>query len=384
LEEIAIISAGGMRDALGMLDQLSSSNENITVEKVSSNFGSVSTKKLDEIIGCIETNDSEKLINILGNIQNSGTNYTVFIDKMILELRKNAIGLKTGKYKHRLFYEDIYNMIFDLNELLSNKNIGLNPYVLIEIVLLKYINKENNKLSTSNSSSNYFPGNNLNVFQEDKLDKSGNNIESKNEDNDDKKYFPGNNFDNVNGLKSDLGNNTEALGNNLDNQQSADKQEYSVSIDVNVRINNCFVDASKDEKKWFVDDKVNFLNYLLGKDRGLVSLLADINVLAASAKYVLIQSKNPDTNNLINQEVDKIESYYKKYSKKDVRFAAVNDDLWKKEVEKYRLNLKNKIKYNYIEEKILSSENISDNDESMDVDDIEKVASEIFDSFEIE
>ena len=87
----------------------------------------------------------------------------------------------------------------------------------------------------------------------------------------------------------------------------------------------------KDEKKRFVEDKVNFLNYLLGKDRGLVSLLADISILAASNRYVLIQSKNPNTNALINQDIDKIEKYYKKYSKNDVRFAAVNDDLWKKD-----------------------------------------------------
>ena len=383
LEEIAIISAGGMRDALGMLDQLSSSNESIDVDIVSSNFGSVSTKRIDEIIGCIENNDSNKLIEILGNIQDSGTNYTVFIDKLILELRKNAVGLKTGKYKHRLYYDDIYNLIFDLNELLSNNTISVNPYVLIEVVLLKYINKESNQLSTTNSIQNYFPGNNFEIKNDNAQPILGNNFDENKSNDKDVTYFPGNNSKDVDVKDKSLGNNPESLGNNLINQQSDDKVDSNISIDVNIRINNCFVDASKDEKKRFVEDKVNFLNYLLGKDRGLVSLLADISILAASNKYVLIQSKNPNTNALINQDIDKIEKYYKKYSKNDVRFAAVNDDLWKKEVENYRINKKNKIQYTYMEESVLSTSDKLDQVDKLDVSDIENVAKEIFDSYEI-
>ena len=190
-------------------------------------------------------------------------------------------------------------------------------------------------------------------------------------------------MDDKNIKEESLGNKTEVLGNNEDNQQTDDKIDNLFSIDVNVRVNNCFVDASKDEKKRFIEDKVKFFNYLMKKDRSLVSLLADIEVLAASSSYVLIQSKSPGTNDLINQEIDKIESYYKKYSKRDVKFAAINNDLWKKEVEKYRINLKNKIKYTYMEENILKSNDNVEEFDKIDVSDIENVAREIFDSYEI-
>ena len=356
LDEIALISAGGMRDALGILDQLSSGNNEITADIVTSNFGSVSTSRIDEIIDSIFLGNIDELVRLLDDIQERGTNYSVFIEKLIFELRKYAINIKTGMSKYDYNYDDIYNIIVDLNDLLGKLNINVNPFVLIEITLLKYIKKQNNShLSTSNGINNYFPGNNLNNKQPVEL---------------------GNNQISIPEKASKKAASTKTLGNKT-------KTAKEVSIDVSIRINNCFVDASKDEKNKVTSSWMDFMNYLMDNDRNLVSLLADSHILAASGKYSLLQSKNESTNDLINMEIDKIEKYYKSFSDIDMLFAAVNDDLWKKEVEKYRINLKNKIKYKYIDEKVLSSD-IETSDNDIDVDEIEKVASEIFDSYEIE
>ena len=356
LDEIALISAGGMRDALGILDQLSSGNNEITADIVTSNFGSVSTSRIDEIIDSIFLGNIDELVRLLDDIQERGTNYSVFIEKLIFELRKYAINIKTGTSEYDYNYDDIYNIIVDLNDLLGKLNINVNPFVLIEITLLKYIKKQNNShLSTSNDINNYFPGNNLNNKQPVEL---------------------GNNQISIPEKASKKAASTKTLGNKT-------KTAKEVSIDVSIRINNCFVDASKDEKNKVTSSWMDFMNYLMDNDRNLVSLLADSHILAASGKYSLLQSKNESTNDLINMEIDKIEKYYKSFSDIDMLFAAVNDDLWKKEVEKYRINLKNKIKYKYIDEKVLSSD-IETSDNDIDVDEIEKVASEIFDSYEIE
>ena len=370
LEEIALISAGGMRDALGILDQLSSGNDEITADLVTSNFGSVSTKRIENIIKNIFLGNTSELISDLDEIQNQGTNYNIFIEKLILELRKKAIELKLGNNKYIYYYDDIFNIIVDLNELLGKLNINVNPYILIEITLLKYIKKDDKSINLStdiskNDSQNYFPGNNFGESD----NKNEQNVDDKNQE------------------INDLGNNLETdiekdkdLGNNLETEKNSSN---SIGFDVTIRINNCFVDASKDMKKELSSNWVEFMNYLMRIDRNMVSLLADSSVLASSGKYSLIQSKSEGTNNLINSEIDKLEKYFNDFSGNNVLFAAVNDDLWKKEVEKYRINLKNKIKYTYIEEKSLNSDSISVTDD-MDVDDIEKVASEIFDSYEIE
>ena len=67
-----------------------------------------------------------------------------------------------------------------------------------------------------------------------------------------------------------------------------------------------------------------------------------------------------------------------------LKFAALKDEFWKKEVEKYRLNRNNKIKYKYIDEE--SNSDLSDNETNKEVNnsDIEELAKDIFGSFEIE
>lgn len=372
LEEIALISAGGMRDALGMLDQLSSDDTEITLDMVSNYFGSVSVKKIDELLTCIEEDNSNKLLEILGNIKESGTNYSVFIEKLISELRRTAIDIKCGKAKHDMYFEDIYNMIFDLNECLSNLNINIDPYVLIEIVLLKYVNVGNNsdelaRASSSSVKKTMGNKNEFKVFGDKKEDKSKVLLESK-----PKKEIVEE--------KNDI-----ELTDDVEKGEVINSIEKKV-IDLNVRINNCFVNASKSQKNLISGSWVDFMNSLMAKDRSLISLLADTVILAASDKYVLIQSKIASTNELINNSIANLEKYYTDYSGNSYRFAAINEDLWIKETEKYRFNLKNKIKYSYIDEEDDSNSEISSSVEvkEANVDDIETVAKDIFGSFEVE
>jgi phosphopantothenoylcysteine synthetase/decarboxylase len=114
-----------------------------------------------------------------------------------------------------------------------------------------------------------------------------------------------------------------------------------------------------------------------------MSLLADTTILAASNTYVLIQSKINSTNELINNSIDDLGKYYEDYSGNKVKFAALTEEIWQKEMENYRNNIKNGIKYNYIEEKEEKSE--ESNDEIViDTDNIEDVAKDIFGSFEVE
>lgn len=366
VEEIALISAGGMRDALGMLDQLSNENGKISLEMVSSYFGSVSVKRIDELLTSIDNNNPDELISILGNIKESGTNYSVFIEKLIGELRKIAIDIKSGRSSYNFYYDDIYNMVFDLNECLSNINLNVDPYVLIEIVLLKYI-----KL-----------GNNSAAFKDEvepvKIEVSKSSSKSKKVESEDL----GNNLGNKNSPKNE---NSEVIqsNNEADTEDTKKDAGNKISINVDVRINNCFVEASKDMKHKVSASWVEFMNYLMSKDRILISLLADTSILAASSTYVLIQSKIDTTNELINDSINELEKRYLDFSGNKVNFAAVNVDLWQKETEKYRFNLKNKIKYNYIDETMDESTN-KDNQHSVDSSDIEDLAKDVFGTFEVE
>lgn len=353
LNEIALLSAGGMRDALGMLDQLSANDREITLEIVSDYFGSISAKKINELLTSIENANIDEFLESFKSIKESGTNYSVFIEKLIYELRKTAISLKTGKVKHDFCFNDIYGMIFDLNECLCNVNINIDPYVLIEIVLLKYINRLGNNIDNNSEVNNL--GNNKS--------NTGNNNKNM-----------GNNIDSINNKNDKLNNST---GNKVINKQE-------VKFDINIRINNCFVGASREQKSSISKSWIDFMNYLMAHDRQLVSMLADTIILAASDKYVLIESAIDSTNDLINANIRNLEQKYSDFAGNNLLFCAISEKIWSKEVEKYRINLKNKIKYSYMEE-----DNATDeiNDESLNIDDkedIEDVAREIFGTYETE
>lgn len=376
LEEIALISAGGMRDALGMLDQLANDDSEITLEMVSDYFGSVSVKKIDELLTSIEENNVEKLLEILKVVKESGTNYTVFIEKFISELRKTAIGIKSGKYKHDMYFDDIYSMIFDLNECLCNININIDPYVLIEIVLLKYINTGNN--------SRVGLGNNLDsTISVSSNDKKTVLSSSKNIKNEVDTVSTKNVGNNTNSDKNGEKEGSKSLENVVDKKKVIHKKK-SKTIDLNARTNNCFVECSKDIKVSFAKEWSDFVSSLLTKDKSLMSLLADTTILAASNTYVLIQSKINSTNELINNSIDDLGKYYEEFSGNKVKFAALTDELWKKEMENYRNNIKNGIKYNYIEEKEEFSGDSDIDEEVTKSDSIEDVAKDIFGSFEVE
>ena len=71
---IAKNSAGGMRDAVALLDQLSvlGQNEAITVNDVNEILGQISYDTIFEIAESISSNDTEKAINILNDIHDRG------------------------------------------------------------------------------------------------------------------------------------------------------------------------------------------------------------------------------------------------------------------------------------------------------------------------
>ena len=123
------------------------------------------------------------------------------------------------------------------------------------------------------------------------------------------------------------------------------------------------------------------MNYLMNEDRNIVSLLADTSVLAASNSYILIQSSVASTNELINNQISVLEGYYNDFSGNNYKFAAISDELWKEETEKYRFNLKNKIKYIYMED--VSTSEKKETKVSKKSDELEDIANDIFGSFDI-
>lgn len=101
LEYIASNSAGGMRDSIALLDQLSvlnSTNESISVDDINRLLGRLSFSSLTELFEYIVKSDSNLALEILNSIYNQGNEPSQILSNF-LEYLRNALVLKATESK---------------------------------------------------------------------------------------------------------------------------------------------------------------------------------------------------------------------------------------------------------------------------------------------
>ena len=329
LNEIAYLSSGGLRDALSILDQISTHNGTIEAEDITNMFGSVSTSKINQLIGLIEGNDAFELIEMVNDFKSNGVNFNVFVNKLISCLKDILINIKCDRYDGGLLFDDIYNLILDLNHCLLDSKNSIDPYSFVEILLLKYIKAENNNKKDNENQD----------IQDD--------------------YFPGNNSSEN---KCVIENNDEAI---VNKKQMSEKK-------IEIRINNCFVNAKKEYLSSVKEKWNDFIAYESNANKKLLSYIIDTDIVAMSDSYGILMNKLDSTVALINENIESLENDFKLFYGSECRFIALSDKDWQKNKQDYINNLKNGIKYSIIDEKFAENDDDSNNSE------LEQLATEIF------
>ena len=338
LREIAILSDGGLRDALSILDQISKNGEVITLELVSQEVGSISNKKIDDLIKSIDKKDLENFNKIFDEFYNNNLNYKVIIKKLIYSLSDISIKILNDESNWNLSFDDCKNMIFELNDLINKINININAYLLIKILLLNYFKKENVPIEAS---------------------KYGKNVELKSEKNLE-----------IDG-KKDIDFNRKNTFVNFNNNLKNINDDF-----INRRINNCFVNASKNnlisiQKIWS-----EFIKKIdVAQIKGLIS---DTQVVTASDSYAILITTINHQEIELNQNIDNIEKSFNNFFNKEYKLIFLNEEKWNIEKKKYINNLQKKYKYEFI------SEDIEENNDSED--EMTTIANNLFakDKIEIE
>ena len=342
LEEIAYISDGGMRDALSILDQLSSTSEKITINDVIEHFGSVSKKQVDDLYNLILENNVDNFDNIMKKFKECAIDYKVLIKKLLEKIELEALKSKKERDYQGLTYQDLKEMAFELADISNYINVSIDPYLLIEITLLKYFNKETNFTSRTNQNISR----EINE-QENEIKETPKNVVNKN--------------------KEDT---TKIISQEI----ISAKNSYEELI--KIRVNNCFVNAKKEYLQKVKDMWQNLLKKI--EDKSLLNLLIDCNVVTASDQIAVLTNVVDGTTNLINSRLNDIETLFNKEYNNLYKFIALTENEWNKEKQVYINNLKNKQVYHYIEEP--KSEEVVTNN----IDNIEKIAYDIFDKEKIE
>ena len=325
LKEIALLSEGGLRDALSILDQLSKDDTKITSDLVAKEIGSISNKKLEDLVNALEISDVDKINQIFEEFQNSGLNYKILIKKLVNILSKVAVNIIQGNSQYRIDFDICRRLIFDLNDLINKININVDAYLLIKMVFFGYINKSNTTQKVVKKEiENEFK------HQENVCKNDAKEI-------------------NKNEMKSDSN-----FLNNL----------------INIRINNCFVNASKTYLATVAKQWNSFIESLdEAKEKGL---LMDTNVVAASDSYAIVIAQIMHQVSEINENIDVLDEKFSKFTGKKYKLIFVDENRWNAEKNKYIANLKEKYKYEMRDE---PEKEVVDNDvaDMKDVFDISKI-----------
>ncbi len=345
IEEIAYLSEGGLRDALSLLDQLSSNEEEITAEKILENYGSISSKFVKDLLKELSEGDVSSVIEKIQELENTSSDYKIFIKKVVQELAHIAVLIKVNNYQGLFSFQQVKKLIFELNDVLNKININVNPYELIEIILLNVISTEENekevvresKIIKTNSISNaekLANKDNENVILEKKEDKITEEVLGKNE-NYDSTY--------INELKK-------------------------------IRVNNCFTDAKKESlisNQAIWNQKKSDTNV----DKRILGLIVDSQLVASSLNHAIVTTKLASMATLINNQLDEIENSLNL----EFHIIALSMEEWTTEKNEYIQNIKNKYVYNYIDE-----ETIADLKPKKASNDFEEITTNIFNSDKIE
>lgn len=338
IKEIAMMSNGGLRDALSILDQVAGNGEEIDIQDVIANFGGISNKKINQLLSYYENNSVAELIDYINEIKNDGIDIKVLIDKIITKIKSVLIDIKLDNYNGKLDFDNLYNLVFELNKLLTGERNGANYYDLLEIVFLKYIN--------------YFLGNN---FVDKNIVKL---TDSKKESTIIKQ------------IEEKPKISAPAIEQTIISQENKlEKKNKVIDFDIDVRINNTFVNAKKDYLNNIKSKWNDFVIYESNTNKAMISYLADTNIVAASDKYAILTNNLDITNDLINQNIKSLEKNFNLFFNGNYYLVAVSPKKWEQERNKYINNIKNGYKYEIIDNDIIIKENKSE---------LEKIASEIF------
>ena len=357
LDQIVTVSDGGMRDSIGLLEQLISfSDNNITIDDVNMVSSSVSRKEISTIFEHILNNNVIKLFELIDIFYQSGKDFSKITESMVLFLKDILIFKKANKYFNRI-------SLFDIESYLNN-----NPDLKTELIF-KYINvltKMTNELKNVNHSKVIFEINMLKLIDIENIEESNNIelIESKIENttneiidnainNDIKEEKIEINNANVikeKNIEKNIDNviKEENIETNIDNVikediEESNSTEKDISKEVNkdflpevkielykkILINNTLAEADKEILKDIKNIKSQLKTLLINKDlKNAASILLDGTIVGASSKMAIYTYQYDVMVDKADDNLKDIKNLIKELTKIDLEIINITNKEW--------------------------------------------------------
>ena len=322
-EYIADLADGGMRDALGYIDQLSKKNKKITTELIQNCFGIIGDSTIEEIFLSAKEENLENLQNIFDDIANQGLEINLLISKILNYLYNEEIKILQNKSSLFNDPQTIKELAFEI----SNCYLKKDALTLIKIVILSKIKTQNRVESIKNSDK---------IISREIISKEINN------ENDFK-------IDTI----TEISNNKEQpkeITKHLNQIVMPSHSDEEINKLKKIRTNNVFITASKINKESFSINWNELKKDIKYKNSDLYSKIEDAEVEIVSDNIAVLSINTETAVYLFNSNLETIEEEYNTKFNKQYKIICLLKQECTKAKEEYIKN-KNK-KYVYMEENL--------------------------------
>lgn len=354
LENIALLSDGGLRDALGSLDKLVSYTESkITMDDFNEVNGVISSKDMDIFLSDILSGNIPNVLTSIAKFNDSGKNLIQIMSQLINFSRDIVVNYYISNKEYTFSIDIVQNFVNILNEKMFDIKKSGNTKIYIEMLLLKFINDYVNLKTKIVEKNNFVKEINKNVSVTNNNEVTVNE-EKINNDNvvENNKY--GNN-DAIEEKKSMKDSNIEISYNKeeITEENFDNKNPKIINIDaiMKIRVNNTLALANKNLLRLEMNNFEVLRDYSFDQEIGyIICGILDGKLRAVSSDAIII-SYEYDSNVKQNLYIiDKIEDVYNKITNSNKKIAIISDDYWEKVKQEYINNLRNGIKYEVEEE----------------------------------
>ena len=312
VEEIAIYSEGGMRDALGMLDKLASySLKEITLDDFLSINGLISNNDLNTFIDIIISKDNEQVLEQINAYEDLGIDYAKIVEKVLERLRDLLVEhyvKKNDKYDPKV----LYDLVFVFNDIYNYLKDSINKKIIVEVKLLDYMNKIDKPNNSEPFISREIIKNQKSVVKEQKS----------------------------------VGNTDITPKNDTNNET------YTIDEEVKKqRIINTFAIASKALKNNLLTKWSLLTDYITNpKYSAVASCLKDVEIGVVSAKNILLVSKYNNITDKIYSNYDLVLELLKEITDNTYKIVVIDEPSFKEEVLNFKNHMNDQSYYTYQEE----------------------------------
>lgn len=305
IEEIINNSKGGMRDAIGLLDQASAfCNNNITANDIEELSGNISIKQIRTFLSNIMQKEYNVIFDSISNYSSNGKDFALICEKIINYIREGILYKKkinTDKILDedknifdKLSDTDLYDLIDYLSDTLVKVKNSYQKELTFEVQMIQMIDKIFNKES--------------NVSRETSIN------ETKTE--------------NINVPRETL---------KIENKTDSVIEELK-----NVRINNILKNATKQNITFIKDLWPNINEYLINEKYKMVAgMLVNATPVAASKEGIIITLPLESSISRIEKEYDNSKELLNEIYNENYKVVYISEQYWKKVRPKFVEKAKN-------------------------------------------